>query len=203
MEELNETQVFILVRKYLIENNWQVIGGQPPSGTDHLPVIEIRDPMYKGNGSKGSYKPDLIAWYESKLVIIELKPSFNNPDRDKVNKVLNSPERIGSLWESLIQRNITLGKFGRISEVQGNSRVVGGLGYGGTRVDHGDGHVVQVQEFKSQSTLASTHVQHTATRGHLCTAKGRDEESSKRCSATAAIFVVASAMLLAAYLKCV
>ena len=74
---------------------------------------------------------------------------------------------------------------------------------GGTRVDHGDGHVVQVQEFKSQSTLASTHVQHTATRGHLCTAKGRDEESSKRCSATAAIFVVASAMLLAAYLKCV
>jgi len=136
MEELNETQVFILVRKYLVENNWQVIGGQPPSGTDHLPVIEIRDPTYKGNGSKGSYKPDLIAWYESKLVIIELKPSFNKPDRDKVNKVLNSPERIGSLWESLIQRNITLGKFGRISEVQGNSRVVGGLGYGGTRVDH-------------------------------------------------------------------
>jgi hypothetical protein len=73
MGYLNETQVFILVRKHLLENDWQVIGGQPPSGTDHLPVIEIRDPMHKGNGSKGSYKPDLIAWYESKLVIIELK----------------------------------------------------------------------------------------------------------------------------------
>ena len=48
MGDLNETQVFILVRNHLLENNWQVIGGQPPSGTDHLPVIEIRDPMYKG-----------------------------------------------------------------------------------------------------------------------------------------------------------
>ena len=136
MGDLNETQVFILVRNHLLENNWQVIGGQPPSGTDHLPVIEIRDPMYKGKGSKGSYKPDLIAWYESKLIIIELKPSFSQPDRNKVNQVLNSPERTKSLWESLIQRNLTLGKYGHISEVRANSRVVGGLGYGGTKVNH-------------------------------------------------------------------
>ena len=136
MANLNETQVFISVRNYLLENDWQVIGGQPPSGTDHLPVIEIRDPMYKGKGSKGSYKPDLIAWHESNLAIIELKPLFNQPDRDKVNEVLRSPERTRSLWESLIQRNITLGKFGKISEVQSDSRVVGGLGYGGTKVEH-------------------------------------------------------------------
>ena len=136
MRDLNETQIFISVRNYLLENDWQVIGGQPPSGTDHLPVIEIRDLKNKGKGSKGSYKPDLIAWHESNLVIIELKPSFNQPDRDKINEVLNSPERTRSLWESLIQRNISLGKFGNISEVQGNSRVVGGLGYGGTKVEH-------------------------------------------------------------------
>jgi len=136
MGDLNETQVFISVKKFLLENDWQVIGGQPPSGTDYLPVIEIRDPMNKGKGSKGSYKPDLIAWRESNLAIIELKPRFNRPDRDKVNEVLRSPERIGSLWESLIQRNISLGKFGKVSEVQRDSRVVGGLGYGGTKVEH-------------------------------------------------------------------
>lgn len=136
MEELNETQIFILVREYLLGNNWQVIGGQPPSGTDHLPVIEIKDPMYKGNGSKGSYKPDLIAWHDSMLFIIELKPHFNKRDREKVNQVLNSPERIGSLWESLIERNLTLGKYGKISEVRENSRVVGALGYSGNKVDH-------------------------------------------------------------------
>ena len=136
MSPLNETEVFILVRSFLLANEWQVIGGQPPSGTDHLPVIEIRDPMHKGKGSKGSYKPDLIAWHESKLAIIELKPSFNQPDREKVNEVLNSPERTKSLWESLIQRNIALGKFGSISEVRSSSRVVGGLGYGGNKVEH-------------------------------------------------------------------
>jgi len=136
MQGINETKVFILVRDYLLENGWEVIGGQPPSGTDYLPVIEIRDPAHKGKGSKGSYKPDLVAWHESNLFIIELKPSFNQPDRDKVNEVLQSPERVRSLWESLIQRNIALGKFGQISEVQNTSRVVGGLGYGGARVEH-------------------------------------------------------------------
>jgi hypothetical protein len=135
-ENLNETQVFISVRNYLLENNWVVIGGQPPSGTDYLPVIEIKDPGFKGKGSKGSYKPDLIAWRESNLFIIELKPSFNRPDRDKVNEVLRSPERISSLWEGLIQRNIILGKFGHISDFQDKTRVVGGLGYGGTKAAH-------------------------------------------------------------------
>ena len=155
MGELNETQIFILIRSYLLENNWQVIGGQPPSGTDHLPVIEIRDPMFKGKGSKGSYKPDLIAWYESKLAIIELKPSFSQSDRDKVNQVLNSPERTRSLWESLIQRNLTLGKYGNISEVQANSMVVGGLGYGGTRVDHPELWRFFVNEGKVEVTPGS------------------------------------------------
>jgi hypothetical protein len=138
MEKLNETQVFIIVRNHLLESGWQVLGGQPPSGTDHLPVIEIRDPTHQGKGSKGSYKPDLIAWHDSNLLIIELKPSFNRGDRDKVIKVLESPDRVKSLWESLIQRNIVLGEYGPISEFQRSSRVVGGLGYGGTKVEHPD-----------------------------------------------------------------
>lgn len=136
MDNINETQVFILIKKFLIERGWLIIGGQPPSGTDYLPVIEIRDPMYKGKGSKGSYKPDLIAWHQSTLFIIELKPVFSQSDRDKVNEVLTSPERIKSFWESLIQRNIDLEKFGHISEVRDKSRVVGGLGYGGIKVEH-------------------------------------------------------------------
>jgi hypothetical protein len=136
MEHLNETQVYISVRNYLLENNWQVLGGQPPSGTDYLPVIEIRDPTHKGKGSKGSYKPDFIAWHEWNLVIIELKPLFSQSDREKINGVLSSPERTRSLWESLIQRNITIGKLGKISEVQSDSKLVGGLGYGGTKVEH-------------------------------------------------------------------
>jgi hypothetical protein len=103
-----------------------------------LPVIEIRDPTYQGRGSKGSFKPDLIAWHDWKLLILELKPSFDRGDRDKVMNVLESPERVNSLWESLIQRNISLVEYGPISEVQGRTRVVGALGYGGTKVEHPD-----------------------------------------------------------------
>jgi len=133
---MNETQVYISVKSYLLENAWHVIGGQPPSGTDHLPVIEIRDPLFRGKGSKGSFKPDLIAWNDYLLAIIELKPTFSQSDRNKVNGVLQSPERIASLWESLIERNINLGAFGKIADVQGKSKVVGGLGYGGKLVEH-------------------------------------------------------------------
>ena len=136
MANYTETQIFIVVRKYLLQNDWLIIGGQPPSGTDYLPVIEIRDPNFKGKGSKGSFKPDLIAWNDSKLFIIELKPLFNNSDREKLNSVLNSSERVNSLWDSLTERNIDIGSLGKMSDLRSFSRVVGGLGYSGTKVEH-------------------------------------------------------------------
>lgn len=136
MARISETGIFISVKSHLLEQGWYVLGGQPPSGTDLLPVIEIRDPTHTGKGSKGSYKPDLVAWHDSKLFVIELKPQFDQPDRDKVNSVLDSPERISSLWQSLIQRNITLGDYGTINDVRDSTRLVGGLGYGGAEVEH-------------------------------------------------------------------
>lgn len=132
----NETQVFMAIKDYLFKNDWRLLGGQPPSGTDHLPVIEIRDPLFSGKGSKGSFKPDLIAWKDHLLMIIELKPSFSRSDRRKINSVLQSPGRIASLWESLIERNIDLGPDGMISDARHGSKVVGGLGYGGEPVSH-------------------------------------------------------------------
>lgn len=134
--QLNETQVFLSIKNHLLSEGWSVIGGQPPSGTDNLPVIEIRDPNFHGKGSKGSYKPDLIAWSEYKLFIIELKPTFNSSDLNKVTQVLTSPERIESLWESLIERNIEIGEIGPIAEAKHKTEVVGGLGYGGQRKNH-------------------------------------------------------------------
>lgn len=134
----NETQVFISVKEFLVSQGWHVLGGQPPSGTDQLPIIEIKDPGFRGKGSKGSYKPDLVAWHNSCLAIIELKPKFSKSDRDKVSEVLNSPERLSSLWQGLIERNITLQDSRKISDVKNSSRIVGGLGYGGTRMEHSE-----------------------------------------------------------------
>lgn len=136
MSKLNETLVFIAVKKHLIKSGWKVIGGQPPSGTDYLPVIEIRDPNYSGKGSKGSYKPDLIGWKMNTLIIIELKPTFSKIDRDKVNEVLNSKPRLESLWEAILQRKIQIHEDTESSNFKEHGQVVGGLGYGGKPVEH-------------------------------------------------------------------
>jgi len=138
MSSQSETQVFLDLKMYLVGQGWCVLGGQPPSGTDELPVIEIRDPLYRGRGSKGCYKPDLVAWSDYRLHIIELKPTYDSKDRSKVQKVLSSPERIDSLWESLIERKLKIAGLDDISSVRSRSVVVGGLGYGGTRVSHPD-----------------------------------------------------------------
>jgi len=136
MKKLNETLVFISVKTHLISSGWNLIGGQPPSGTDYLPVIEIRDPGYAGKGSKGSYKPDLIAWKKDTLMIIELKPTFDKHDRKKVNEVLNSKSRLESLWEAILQRSIRIQDVTESRSFKEHGQIVGGLGYGGKPVEH-------------------------------------------------------------------
>lgn len=134
--QISETRVYVLVKQYLIRTYWSVLAGQPPSGTDHLPVVEIKDSSLSGNGSKGSFKPDLIAWKEEKLLFVELKPIFSIGDQIKVEGVLNSPERIDSLWEELIQRNLLVSGGARIDSIRERTQVVGGLGYAGQAVEH-------------------------------------------------------------------
>ena len=133
---LSETTVYLKVKKHLKTSGWSVLAGQPPSGTDHLPVIEIKDDLKSGNGSKGSFKPDLVAWKDDILVFIELKPIFNPIDQAKVENVLNSPSRIHALWEDLNQRRVKINTGELLSTRMTQTRVVGGLGYGGTQMDH-------------------------------------------------------------------
>lgn len=133
---LSETSVYLKVKRHLKNNGWSLLAGQPPSGTDHLPVIEIKDEVESGNGSKGSFKPDLVAWKNDVLVFIELKPIFNAPDQVKVENVLKSTARISALWEDLTQRRVKLANGELLSSRKLQTRVVGGLGYGGTQGEH-------------------------------------------------------------------
>lgn len=133
---LTETAVYLKVKKHLKTTGWSLLAGQPPSGTDHLPVIEIKDDFTSGNGSKGSFKPDLVAWKNDVLVFIELKPMFNAPDQVKVENVLNSPLRIEALWEDLVQRRTKIATGELLQAKKPQTRVVGGLGYGGVQGEH-------------------------------------------------------------------
>jgi hypothetical protein len=48
-----ENVVYKKLKKYLQQQSWIILGGEPPGGTNHIPVIEVRDSLNFEKGSKG------------------------------------------------------------------------------------------------------------------------------------------------------
>ena len=103
---MKEEEIYILLKRWLIKMKYYILAGQPPSGTDNIPVIEIKEPNNKIKGSKGSYKPDLVAINEKNLLIIECKPSYNFNDEKKLENVLFGTQRKKLLYKEINQRNL-------------------------------------------------------------------------------------------------
>lgn len=125
----SEGYVYQVIKKHLHEQGWLILGGQPPGGTDHLPVIEIKDPEHLSKGSKGSYKPDLVTFNSELCVIelIELKPGFSRSDQLKLEGILADPGRLLALRDELISRKI----FSQDDSFLANLTIRGALGYAG------------------------------------------------------------------------
>lgn len=102
-----EAAIYLALKRHLTENDWTILGGQPPSGTDHYPVIEIRDPANRDKGSKSSMKPDLVAYRDRQIAVIEIKPQFSRADYQKLLDLKNSPDRLDLFWYELQSRNIS------------------------------------------------------------------------------------------------
>jgi len=83
-----------------------LIAGQPPNGCDNLPVVEIKLPGKIGIGSKGAFKPDLIAAKGGVFLIIECKPDHSPSDVDKLRGIIGNRERILLLYEEINQRKL-------------------------------------------------------------------------------------------------
>jgi hypothetical protein len=101
-----ETRLYIKLKKYLVKNDWKVIGGQPPSGSDHLPVIEIKLNRTGGKGSGDAYKPDMVATKDKVLYIFEIKPKYSRLDCEKLLEVYSSDSRREALWKEIEQRGL-------------------------------------------------------------------------------------------------
>jgi len=101
-----EMELYLGLKKYLRKAGWMILGGQPPSGSDHLPVIEIKLNHGGEKGSKHAFKPDLLALRANQIMLFEIKPDFSQADYDKLKSVLDSDLRIESLWKELAERNI-------------------------------------------------------------------------------------------------
>lgn len=103
---LSEEEVYNGAKRILKKNNYILLAGQPPRGVDHLPVVEIKSGTNKEKGSKDSFKPDLVAYKDNILLIIECKPNFNNNDLQKLYEVLNSNSRLFAFYNELLERGL-------------------------------------------------------------------------------------------------
>jgi len=103
---LEEDEVYLGAKAVLRSHGWILLGGQPPSGCDHLPVVEVKLPGRTGIGSKGAYKPDLVAAKDGIFMLIECKPDHSPADADKLRAILRDSERISLLYQELSQRKL-------------------------------------------------------------------------------------------------
>ena len=94
--KLTEGHIHIAVRRFLKRNGWQLIAGEYPGGSDdELYALCIVDPEVACDSSpdprrhsKGEIIPDIIAYKDGVLLIVEAKPKYNIYDKEKLLSLL-------------------------------------------------------------------------------------------------------------------
>ena len=69
-------------------------------------VVEIKDKNRTGKGSGKAFKPDLIAYKNNFLLVLECKPKRSQADIDKLNLVSNDFDRRANLINEIYQRRL-------------------------------------------------------------------------------------------------
>ena len=95
---INESFVHVAMREYLKQCGWLLIAGEYPNGSDdELNVLSISDPAVACDNSPdprrhslGEIIPDLIAYKNNVILIIEAKPGYSSGDREKLNNLLGN-----------------------------------------------------------------------------------------------------------------
>ena len=99
---MREDEIYFYTKELLKLKNFKIIAGQPPNGSDNIPSIEIKESNHFDKGSKGSFKPDLVAIDRNNFLIIECKPKYDFNDKKKLESVLfdnKMPPRVStSAW---------------------------------------------------------------------------------------------------------
>lgn len=103
---MSEDEIYIYTKEWLIAKGYDILGGQPPNGSDDIPVVEIKKEKNQNKGSKGSFKPDLVAKDSKEILVVECKPKYNKDDEEKLNQVLINKKRQQLFVEELLQRRL-------------------------------------------------------------------------------------------------
>lgn len=102
LSPLPEDFIFLSVKEYLREKKWQILGGEPPDGTNDIPRIAIRPREAIGRfHSLGAMKVDLISENRRTILLTEVKPRYSRSDKEKLDKILTErrPDLNNALWE--------------------------------------------------------------------------------------------------------
>lgn len=94
--KINESYVHVAMREYLKKAGWLLIAGEFPNGSDdELNVLSISDPFVARDNSpdprrhsNGELVPDLVAYKDDIVIIIEAKPAYSIDDKDKLIDLL-------------------------------------------------------------------------------------------------------------------
>ncbi len=100
---MSEGEIYYYLKNYLIKKGFEILGGEPPDGSDDVKRIEIRLTVRNGIGSKGSYKVDLVCRKNGYIFLIENKPSYSQSDIDKLN-FITGEEGLPRLYSALEER---------------------------------------------------------------------------------------------------
>lgn len=94
--KITESFVHVAMREYLKRNDWLLIAGEYPNGSDdELNVLSISNPdIAKDNSpdprrhSEGEIVPDLVAYKRGTIIVIEAKPIYSLDDKLKLTDLM-------------------------------------------------------------------------------------------------------------------
>lgn len=114
---MREDFIHYYVRRYLLSTGWALLAGQYPNGSDDLPALNVVDPQVARDRSpdprrhsKDKLVPDLVSLLDERLLVIEMKPSFDAADAVKLLRMRD--DRRADFDRALLQladrRHVTL-----------------------------------------------------------------------------------------------
>ena len=95
---MKESYVHVAMRQFLKRQGWVLVAGEYPGGSDdELYVLSIMDPnLAKDNSpdprrhSEGEIIPDLFAYKDGIMLVIEAKPKYSISDKEKLQYLFNT-----------------------------------------------------------------------------------------------------------------
>lgn len=96
--KITESYVHVAMREFLKKEGWLLIAGEYPNGSDdELNVLSISDPTVARDHSpdprrhsRGEIVPDLVAYKNGTILIVEAKPKYSLDDKYKLIDLLST-----------------------------------------------------------------------------------------------------------------